>query len=189
MPVIGGRQSKLNKNNIKKEIPGVKVVKYNKPAEEITQINEFEQAEEIKSVEEYDAIINDTDIETQPNNLSMIKPIKRKAHLNSMIFNQINKCEDIHDNLQDTTSNKSGNSELMDISSLVDVIVTRMDEEFVSKFELESLVKSIVEKVLQEMLLEPNKKIDTKPKVIKLNKSSSNNTDSNPQVKVIGRKK
>lgn len=189
MPVIGGRQATVKSDNTKKETPGVKVVKLNKPKVE----------EEVKPVEEPKVeVTEETAVNNTTNSLSTIKPIKRKPHLNSAMLDQLSKSnisvdefksETITSKMDDIVDKPNSNGKPLDSNALVDMIVTRMDEEFVAKSELEPLVKTIVEKVLQEMLVEPNKKDNGKPKVIKQTKPTTTNSGTKPQIRVIGRKK
>lgn len=184
MPVIGGRQSTVKANNTKKETPGVKVIK-------LSHHENDKPAEEVKAEEN----------RVESNQPSVIKPIKRKPHINSIMFDQLSKSSNNPINeikpesiqpakMNDMTYNMTPMGNSIDFTTLTDMIVTRMDEEFVTKNELESLVKNIVEKVLQEMLVEPNKKDTVKPNVIKQNKSIMANSDiSKPQTIVIGRKR
>ena len=175
MSVIGGRQATIKTNNAKKETPGVKkVVRNNKPKVE----------EEVKPVEEPKVEVTETNTS---NSLSTIKPIKRKPHLNSTILDQLSKSnitvsESKPEPVQ--TSETKGNP--VDFNALADMIVTRMDDEFVSKNELESLVKTMVEKVLQEMLVDPNKKGNVNRTTVTRNNST---IGTKMQTKVIGRKK
>ena len=181
MPVIGGKQSQPKKTTtvIKKKL-------------------------EPKVEPEVVETPKDETVSSDSHSFTSIQPIRKRVNNNRDFLKQV-----VSATVEETPVNTT-HSDVIPISTdspvnqLVDAIVSKLDEKFVAREELEQIVLTMVDEKLKSLLVDPNKKNKTstknksnqtivkdnskKPENSKVVNNKHTSTPNKPKTQVVKRK-